>query len=43
MCDCIGVLHDGRLAFDGAPAALKERDGSPSLERAFLAVIEGES
>jgi ABC-2 type transport system ATP-binding protein len=43
MCDRVGVLHDGRLAYDGTPAALKEREGSPSLERAFLGVIEGVS
>lgn len=43
MCDRVGVLHNGRLAYDGTPAALKEREGSPSLERAFLGIIEGQS
>ena len=41
MCDRIGVLHGGRLAYDGTPAELKRREGAPSLERAFLGVIEG--
>lgn len=41
MCDRIGVLHEGRLAYDGAPAELKRREGEESLERAFLGVIEG--
>jgi ABC-2 type transport system ATP-binding protein len=43
MCNRVGVLHNGRLAYDGTPAALKEREGSASLERAFLGVIEGPS
>jgi ABC-type multidrug transport system ATPase subunit len=43
MCDRIGVLNNGRLAYDGTPAALKERVGTTSLERAFLDVIEGET
>ncbi len=41
MCDRIGILHEGRLAYDGAPVELKRREGSESLERAFLGVIEG--
>ena len=41
MCDRVGVLHNGRLAYDGAPAALKEREATASIEQAFLGVIEG--
>ncbi len=41
MCDRIGILHEGRLAYDGTPAELKRREGSVSLERAFLSVVEG--
>ena len=41
MCDRIFILHDGWLAFAGTPADLKRRAGTPSLERAFLDVIEG--
>lgn len=41
MCDQIAILHDGQLAFSGTPAELKTRERSPSLEKAFLGVIEG--
>ena len=41
MCDRVGVLHGGGLAYDGTPAELKRREGTASLERAFLGVIEG--
>ena len=41
MCDRVGVLHGAGLAYDGTPAELKRREGTPSLERAFLGVIEG--
>lgn len=41
ICDRIGVIHDGALAFLGTPAALKEKTQKDNLERAFLKVIEG--
>lgn len=41
MCDRIGVLDDGRLAYLGTPRELKRRAGTTSLEQAFLEVIEG--
>lgn len=41
VCDRIGILHAGRLAYEGTAAELKNREGSPSLERSFLGVIEG--
>ena len=41
MCDRVGVLHDRQIAYDGTPAELKRREDTPSLERAFLGVIEG--
>ena len=41
ICDRVGVLHNGTLAYDGTPAALKQRAGTPSLEHAFLEIIEG--
>ena len=41
MCDRIGILHNGTLAYDGTPAALKQQADTLSLEHAFLEVIEG--
>ncbi len=40
ICDRINILHDARLAYTGTPADLKEREGAPTLERAFLGAIE---
>ncbi len=40
MCDRIGILHDGSLAYDGTPAELKQRIDTSSLEHAFLGIIE---
>ncbi len=40
-CDRVLFLRNGReLALD-APAALRERTGTDSLEAAFLALLEG--
>ncbi|HVI51403.1 MAG TPA: ABC transporter ATP-binding protein [Candidatus Sulfotelmatobacter sp.] len=41
LCDRIGVLHDGRLVYEGSPGELIARTGTGNLERAFLAVIGG--
>lgn len=41
LCDRIAVLHDGRLAYGGAPEGLIAQTGAGNLERAFLAVIGG--
>jgi sodium transport system ATP-binding protein len=41
VCDRIGLIHAGRLLCEGAPAAVKAQTGSPSLEAAFLKLIEG--
>ena len=41
MCDRVGILHNGTLAYDGTPAALKQQADTESLEHAFLEVIEG--
>ena len=43
MCDRVGILHNGTLVYDGTPADLKKRADTPSLEQAFLDVIEGDS
>jgi ABC-2 type transport system ATP-binding protein len=40
LCDRVAVIHDGRLMFTGAPAALKAETKQEYLERAFLKVIE---
>jgi ABC-2 type transport system ATP-binding protein len=41
LCDRVAVLHEGRLGYVGSPAGLKESQGAPTLETAFLAAIEG--
>ncbi len=40
ICDRIAILHAGRIAFLGAPRDLIDETGAPTLERAFLQVIE---
>jgi ABC-2 type transport system ATP-binding protein len=40
LCDRVAVLHEGRLGYVGSPAGLKESQGAPTLETAFLAAIE---
>src|SRR5262245_44320820 len=40
VCDQITVLHNGTLAYSGAPGGLRDRYGESSLERAFLKCIE---
>ncbi len=42
LCDHIGILHEGNLAYDGTPVNLKQLANTPSLEQAFLGVIEDE-
>lgn len=40
ICDCMAVLHSGRVMFSGSPTELMARFDSPRLEDAFLACIE---
>ena len=40
ICDRVGILHKGSLAYDGTPAALKLKADTQSLEHAFLRVLE---
>jgi ABC-2 type transport system ATP-binding protein len=40
ICDRIGVLHNGRIIFVGAPQDLIARHSAATLERAFLACID---
>lgn len=39
ICDRIGVIHDGKLIYVGAPAAFKQSQQQPELEQAFLRSI----
>ena len=43
LCSTIAVLERGRLRFQGAPAALRERYGEDNLERAFLKCIRSDA
>ena len=40
ICDRIAILHAGRIAYLGVPRDLLNTTGAPTLERAFLQVIE---
>jgi ABC-2 type transport system ATP-binding protein len=40
LCDRIAVLDRGRLGYVGAPGELQSRHSAPTLESAFVAVIE---
>jgi sodium transport system ATP-binding protein len=44
LCDRIGLLHQGRLLAEGAPAGLRAAaGGAPSLEEAFLRLVAPEA
>ena len=40
ICDHMLVLHNGQIAFAGAPAEFRSRFGASNLEQAFLSCIE---
>lgn len=40
MCDQIAVLHQGHIKYCGTPDGLRCQMGLPTLEKAFLSVIE---
>ncbi len=42
LCTSIAVLDRGQVRFRGAPAALRERTGEATLERAFIRCVRGE-
>lgn len=39
LCDRIAVIHDGRICGEGSPSELMSRTSSPTLEKAFLALV----
>ena len=41
LCDRIGIIHHGKLVFNGTMEALRESDASRSLEEMFLALTDG--
>ncbi len=43
LCDRLGVLHGGRLAFVGTPAECLERFPGESLEAAYLRCVEDDA
>lgn len=42
ICDHMLVLHQGKIAFSGAPSELRKRHEESTLERAFLRCIESD-
>jgi len=42
ICDHMLVLHQGKIAFSGAPCELRKRHEESTLERAFLRCIESD-
>lgn len=43
ICDRIGVIHGGKLSFTGTPESFKEAQAEPSLEKAFLKLIQAKT
>ena len=42
MCDCIGLLHDGRLVAEGGIEDLRTRSGEQRLSSIFLKIIHAD-
>ena len=42
LCDCIGVIHDGRLLAEGSLAELRVRYGETDMEEIFVKIVGGE-
>ncbi|AIY16064.1 ATP-binding cassette domain-containing protein [Pimelobacter simplex] len=40
-CDDLLLMREGRIIAQGAPSAIKQRQGAPDIETAFLALVEG--
>ncbi len=43
LADRVGVLRSGELVAEGKPADIVQRTGAPSLARAFLALVAGDT
>jgi ABC-2 type transport system ATP-binding protein len=40
-CSRLSIMHDGRIAADGSPLALKDRFGKETMEEVFVGLIRG--
>lgn len=40
ICDNVAILHGGTIRYAGPPQGLRQQTDAPTLERAFLSVIE---
>ncbi len=40
ICGHVALMHQGHIIFDGTPSGLKAKEGSASLEQAFLKAID---
>jgi sodium transport system ATP-binding protein len=43
LCDCIAIIHGGRILAEGSLAQLRERAGAERLEDIFVKVVEERS
>lgn len=42
LCDCVGIIHGGRLLAEGSLAELRARYGEQDLEEIFVKIVGGE-
>ena len=42
LCDCIGIIHGGRLLAEGSLAELRARYGEQDMEEIFVKIVGGE-
>ena len=42
LCDCIGIIHGGRLLAEGTLAELRARHGEEDMEEIFVKLVGGE-
>ena len=40
LCDCVVILHKGRLCFEGSVEQMRSHSGQTHLDKAFLALID---
>ena len=43
ICDRISVIHDGIIHYSGTPAGFRDEVQAPTLEKAFLYIVQSES